>query len=131
MKMPTAAYTGNARLIPSNCPPNRGAIIPPIRLRAEAVPHALPRIVTGKISGVIPYNTAHMVVAVKDMAMVLTVTAAWLDTQANTAQKNAVAKVLRARDFRRPSLVSIIQAPSYNGGGTQEQRQDGEYNRRD
>jgi len=84
----------------SNCPPSKGAIIPPILLRADAVPQAVPRIEGGKISGVIPYKTAHIVVAVSEIAILLTVMAVCVVTRAKTAQKNAVAKVLIARELR-------------------------------
>jgi len=55
-------------------------------------------------------------VTAKEIAIELAVMAAWLVTFANTAQKKAVVKVLKARDFLLPRGVSIIHAPSYRIG---------------
>lgn len=86
-----------------------------------------------KISGVHPYKTAHIAcqtgrqiseqrktggaghtVALKLMPTVLARTAHGCSTMTKTQQKNAVTKVLPARDHRRPRGDSISQAPNYN-----------------
>jgi len=85
-----------------------GAIIPPIRDKAEAIPHAVPRISVPKISGVHPYNTAHMTVALRLIPTVLARIAHVELDQIKTTQNNAVANVLPARDHLRPREDSII-----------------------
>lgn len=110
-KTTVLAYTGRDLSIIKSIPPSIGAIIPPILERAEAIPHAVPRTFVPKISGVQPYNTAHIVVTLRLIPTVLALTAHVDSTSTNTTQKNAVMKVLPARDHLRPNLVSMSHAP--------------------
>jgi hypothetical protein len=101
----TLAYTGKERSIKRSVPPKRGAIMPPlwrapmshdhhdevrtgtyIRDSADAIPHAVPRTLVPKISGVhlrhrsatfhtrdsetYPYNTAYIVYPIRESATV-------------------------------------------------------------
>jgi len=102
----TLVYTGIERSSIRRIPPSMGAIIPPILDNAEAIPQAVPRTLVPKISGVQPYRTAHIVVALRLIPTVVALTAQVDDTSTNTVQKNAVMNVLPARDHRLPSGVS-------------------------
>lgn len=61
-----------------------------------------------------PYNTAHIVVALRLIPTVLARMANGLFTITNTTQKKAVIKVLQASDPRRPIGDSTKYAPSYS-----------------
>jgi len=107
------AYTGKDESIINNAPPAIGAIIPPIRESAEAAPQAVPRTLVANISGVHPYNTAHMVVALRLIPTVVAVTANGSRTSTKATQSSAVTKVLPARARLLPSRGhSINHAPN-------------------
>ena len=61
----------------------------------------------GKISGVHPYNIAHITVEAKETPTVLDFNKKGPSTFTNTTQKRAVRKVLPAKDHRRPKDDSI------------------------
>lgn len=69
---------------------------------AEAIPHAEPLTFVEKISGVHPYNIAHIAVEAKETPTVLAFNNRGSSTFAKTTQKKAVRKVLPANDHRRP-----------------------------
>lgn len=60
------------------------------------------------------HKTAYIAVAAAEMIMELTITAQFAFTRINANVDNAVAMVHIAKDFRRPRLVCIIQAPTLN-----------------
>ena len=75
--------------------------------KAAAVPHADPLMFVGKISGVHPYNIAHITLEAKAIPTVVDFNKKGSSTFTNTAQKKAVRKVLPAKDHRRPKDDSI------------------------
>jgi len=87
--------------------------MPPIRLIAEALPPAVPLTSGVKISGVIPYNTAHIVVLAKliPTSIPIITIREGDETYTKARQRRPVSAVLSASDFFRPKGVSIIQAP--------------------
>lgn len=105
------AYTGKARLTTRRTPPTRGAIIPPIRERAVAIPHAVPRTPVEKISGVHPYSMAYVAVEHKLIPSELTRIKSGPLTWTNRKQQKAVRIVIPASDPFRPSELSTKYAP--------------------
>jgi len=106
------AYTGSTGLMTSSQPPIRGAIIPPTLDNAEAEPQAVPRMAVENIAGVHPYSMAHIVVALRLIPTVVALIAQGELTKMNSQQHNAVARVLRANDNRRPNRSSCRYAPN-------------------
>ena len=83
-------------------------------LRSPAVQHRPHRLGTIRQSSIVTTSQNRKpTVTLKLIPTVLALTAHVDSTSTNTTQKNAVMKVLPARDHLRPNLVSMSQAPSF------------------